>query len=82
MQTGFAKTAFSIRSIPELRSTPFRAANDIWVHAIDLKGYGTQQFHGQKTNIMAGWSEKVLQFIQLAESGVDSLQEAIEHYEW
>lgn len=58
------------------------SGNDIWVHAIDLQGYGTQQFHGQKTNIMAGWSEKVLQFIQLAESGVDSLQEAIEHYEW
>lgn len=57
------------------------AGRDIWVHAIDLQGYGTQQFHGTKTNIIAGWSEKVLQFIQLAENGAGSLQEAIEAYE-
>lgn len=58
------------------------SGNDIWVHAIDLQGYGTQQFCGAKTNIMAGWSEKVLQFIQLAENGTGALQEAIENYEW
>ena len=39
------------------------SGNNIWVHAIDLQGYGTQQFHGAKTNIIAGWSEKVLEFI-------------------
>lgn len=58
------------------------SGNDIWVHAIDLQGYGTQQFHGAKTNIIAGWSEKALQFIQLAENGAGSLKERIEHYEW
>lgn len=58
------------------------SGNDIWVHAIDLQGYGTQQFHGPKTNIIAGWSEKVLQFIRLAENGTGALQEAIENYEW
>lgn len=56
--------------------------NNIWVHAIDLQGYGTQQFHGPKTNIIAGWSEKVLQFILLAENGTGALQETIENYEW
>lgn len=58
------------------------SGNNIWVHAIDLQGCGTQQFHGFKTNIIAGWSEKVLQFIPLAESGAGSLINAIEKYEW
>lgn len=56
--------------------------NDIWLHAIDLQGYGTQQFHGARTNVIAGWSEKVLQFIQLAENGSGALQDAIQNYEW
>lgn len=55
---------------------------DLWVHAIDLQGYGTQQFIGDKTNIIAGWSERVLEFITLAEQGVDSQVERIENYLW
>lgn len=55
---------------------------DFWVHAIDLQGYGTQQFHGPKTNLITGWSEKVLQFILLAEEGEDSLMKRIANYEW
>ena len=54
---------------------------DLWVHAIDLQGYGTQQFIGKNTNIIAGWSEKVLEFINLAEDGVDSQIKRIENYE-
>lgn len=57
-----------------------KTGNDIWVHAIDLKGYGTQQFHGKKTNIVAGWSEKVFDFIKIAEQGEGSLVQAIESY--
>lgn len=56
--------------------------NDLWVHAIDLQGYGTQQFHGKKTNIIAGWSEKVFSFINLAEQGEGTLEKAIEQYEY
>lgn len=56
--------------------------NDIWVHAIDLQGYGTQQFHGPKTNIIAGWSEKVFDFILLAEQGEGTLEKAIADYRW
>ena len=55
---------------------------DIWVHAIDLQGYGTQQFHGPKTNIIAGWSEKVFDFILLAEQGEGTLEKTIAAYEW
>ncbi|MDT3388620.1 MAG: TROVE domain-containing protein [Bacteroidota bacterium] len=56
------------------------SGNNIWVHAIDLMGYGTQQFAGPKTNIIAGWSEKVFEFIQLAELGEGSLIKKIESY--
>ncbi|HAJ97705.1 MAG TPA: TROVE domain-containing protein [Ruminococcus sp.] len=55
---------------------------DIWVHAIDLQGYGTQQFQGRKTNIVAGWSEKIFDFITLAEQGENSLVETIQKYKW
>lgn len=57
-----------------------KSGNDIWVHAIDLMGYGTQQFAGAKTNIIAGWSEKVLDFIKLAEQGEGTLEKTIEQY--
>ena len=53
---------------------------NFWVHAIDLCGYGTQQFAGPKTNIIAGWSEKVFEFIRLAEEGSDSLVKRISEY--
>lgn len=53
---------------------------DFWVHAIDIAGYGTQQFIGEKTNILAGWNERVLEFINLVESGGDNLVKMIENY--
>lgn len=53
---------------------------NLWVHAIDLQGYGTQQFLGKNTNIIAGWSEKVLDFIGLAESDRSKQVEMIENY--
>ena len=55
---------------------------DIWVHAIDLMGYGTQQFRGDRTNIIAGWSEKVFEFIMLAEQGAGTLENRISGYTW
>lgn len=54
---------------------------DLWVHAIDLQGYGTQQFIGKNTNIIAGWNEKVFEFINIAESGIGNQVERIENYE-
>ena len=55
-----------------------QSSQDLWIHAIDLAGYGTQQFHGDRTNIIAGWSEKVLDFINLAENGTTNLIKMIE----
>lgn len=59
-----------------------RVNSDFWVHAIDLQGYGTQQFIGPKTNIIAGWSEKVFEFIGIAEKGEGSLEKEISEYTW
>jgi len=55
---------------------------DCWVHGVDLQGYGTQQFIGGRTNIVAGWSEKLLDFIKIAEDGVDTLTKRIEGYDY
>ena len=55
-----------------------KTGSDCWVHAIDLQGYGTQQFHGAKTDIIAGWSERVLEFVPLAEQGAGGIVAQIE----
>ena len=54
---------------------------DLWVHAVDLQGYGTQQFLGKNTNIIAGWSEKIFEFILLAEKGEGALKQKILEYQ-
>lgn len=52
--------------------------HNVWCHAIDLAGYGTQQFVGPYVNIMGGWSEQVLRFLALAEGGFGGLVDEIE----
>jgi len=49
-----------------------------WVHGVDLQGYSTQQFTGGKTNLISGWSEKIFEFITLAESGLETLVGRVE----
>ena len=72
---GFDKTVQGL--VDEYRSKYNR---DFWVHGVDMQGYGTQQFCGNKFNIIAGWSESVLPFILLAEKGIGTLVSAIEDY--
>ena len=55
---------------------------NLWVHAIDLQGYGTQQFCGKNTNFIAGWGERVLEFINLAEEGISTQVKDIERFEY
>jgi 60 kDa SS-A/Ro ribonucleoprotein len=57
-----------------------RVNPDVWVHAIDMQGYGTQQFKGKNVNIIAGWNEKVFDFISSVEQGMDSLIYKISSY--
>jgi len=52
--------------------------HDVWCHAIDLQGYGTQQFVGDKVNVLGGWSEQALRFVVLAEQGLGGLVDEIE----
>ena len=53
---------------------------NVWVHAIDMQGYGTQQFQGERVNIIAGWNEKVLDFIYQEEEGMGSLSDKVQNY--
>lgn len=55
--------------------------HDAWVHAADMAGYGTAQFRGKDTSIIAGWSEKILQLIPMAEQGTSGMVAAIEAVE-
>jgi len=54
---------------------------DIWVHAIDMQGYGSQQFIGKKFNLIAGWGDTVLEFINICEDGISNLVDTISKYE-
>ena len=54
---------------------------DFWVHGVDMQGYGSQQFCGSQFNLIAGWSDSVLPFINLAERGIGSLVSEIAKYE-
>ena len=74
---------YGIQPVEKLADdTRKKVGKDFWCHGIDLMGYGTQQFKGPKTNIIAGWSEKVLDFIGLAEEGTGNLVKRISDYEW
>jgi hypothetical protein len=53
---------------------------NVWVHAIDMMGYGTQQFKDSHTNIICGWSEKVFDFINTTETGIGNIVKKIEGY--
>lgn len=42
---------------------------DPWVYAIDIQGYGTKDIDGTKVVHLAGWSDRVLDFIGKMEEG-------------
>ena len=73
---GFDKTVQGL--VDEYRSKYNR---DFWVHGVDMQGYGSQQFCGSQFNLIAGWSDSVLPFINLAERGIGSLVSEIAKYE-
>lgn len=70
-----------IRTCQSFADTYRKQVNpNLWVHAVDLQGYGTQQFIGGKTNIVAGWSERLLEFMNLAEQGIDTQVDYVANY--
>lgn len=56
---------------------------NVWVHSIDLTGYGTSQFYKNdpKVHLIGGWSEKVLEFVKLVENGTSSIIDEINKIE-
>jgi 60 kDa SS-A/Ro ribonucleoprotein len=54
---------------------------NLWIHSIDLAGYGTTKVVGNRVNLIAGWSEKVLDYISQVEQGGEGLVKAIEDYQ-
>ena len=56
--------------------------NNCYVHAVDMQGYGTQQFIGKDVNLVAGWSEKIIEFVSLVEAGTAGLVSKIDTYHY
>lgn len=55
---------------------------DVWVHSVDLAGYGTSSFApDNRLAQYAGWSERLFEFIPQVESGGEGLMAAIEAIE-
>ncbi|HOQ38169.1 MAG TPA: TROVE domain-containing protein [Acetivibrio sp.] len=75
--TGYSRSSTCQALVEEYKK---RINPDVWVHAIDMQGYGTQQFKGKNVNIIAGWSERVFDFISSVEQGMDSLIDKISSY--
>lgn len=71
-----SKRGHEIQQMVELYRKKYN--REFWVHAVDLQGYGRQQFRGKNFNLIAGWSDQVLPFILLAEEGAGSLIQKIE----
>lgn len=54
---------------------------NVWLHSLDLSGYGTSQFIGNKINLISGWSDKMLEFIKMSEGSDGTLIQTINNYE-
>lgn len=57
-----------------------RTGKKTWVHSIDLQGHGTTKVMGDRVNLIAGWSDKVLDYIYQVETGGNDLIKKIEEY--
>lgn len=81
MWNGWGGTAPKTKQPQELIEEYRRLVNpDVWVHSVDLTGHSTTQFVGKNVNLMGGWSEKILDYIMIAEKGVGNLVKEIEIY--
>lgn len=57
-----------------------KTGKNVWIHSIDLQGYGTTKLIGNRVNLIAGWSDKVLEYIANVENGGSDLVKTIEKY--
>jgi hypothetical protein len=47
----------------------YKKINDCYVYAFDLAGYGTKDVTGSKVFHLAGWSERIFDFMSFDERG-------------
>lgn len=52
---------------------------DPYIYAIDIQGYGTNDVKGGRVFHLTGWSERLLDFVKMAESG-DDIVAYVEQY--
>ena len=52
----------------------------VFLHGVDLQGYGTTQFRGERESFISGWNEKIFDFIHLEEEGFGSIVKVVELY--
>lgn len=57
-----------------------QSGNNPFVYAVDIQGYGTKDVTGNKVFHLAGWSDRLLDFIGQIEKG-ESLVEYVKNYE-
>jgi len=55
-----------------------RTGADPFVYCLDLQGYGSAQYPAKKVVQLSGWSDKVFDYIKLAEKGTDAMVQAVE----
>ena len=70
--------ALTVQGLADQYRTQYN--KNCWVHGVDLQGYGTQQFCGDRFNLIAGWNESVLDFIRMAEKGLGGMVTTIADY--
>jgi hypothetical protein len=78
----YGRTAFYEKKNANLLLAQYKKTvnPNCWLHSVDLAGYGTVQFVGENVNLVAGWSEKILQFISMAEQGGDNMSKTVSNY--
>ena len=50
----------------------------VWLHAWDMAGYGTTQFYGNRVNHLAGFSDRVIEYLAKVEAGDDGMVKTVE----
>lgn len=71
---GYSFSARGFESLAEgLRKYRSSVNPDVHLHSVDLAGYGTLQFPAdeKRVSLIAGWSERVLEFLPAFEGGME-----------
>ena len=73
--------SWAIRDSVQAQYENYRKYNDCPVFAIDIEGYGTKDVTGSKVHHVAGFSDKIFDFMRIIENK-ENILDAIENYQW